>query len=237
MPDDYLPPLRFHWLTRFYDPLMERFFADRRRKTRFLSALAPLPGERILDLGCGTARLAAAMEADAVRRRLVGIDRDLGSVLEASRRLRRLALSVSLVVGDAACLPFSTESFDRVASTLVFHHLSTSRKRRALREILRVLRSRGSLLLLDFGRAASLLKRVAFASIRLFDGWRVTAANAAGDLPRLMVEAGFALVQEEYVDDTPFGTLRCYSAAREGEMETPGPMLVGDDQKVSVTPK
>lgn len=229
MSDDYLPPLRFHWLTRFYDPLMNRLFDDRRRKARFVSALALQRGERILDVGCGTARLAAALAADVARPRLVGIDRDLRSVLEASRTLRRLALSASLVVGDAACLPFACESFDRVASTLVFHHLSTSRKRQALIEILRVLRARGRFLLLDFGPAASLLRRVIFAGVRLFDGWRATAANAAGELPLLIVEAGFSQVQEEYIDDTPFGTLCCYSGARRNETRVLDSKSMGDD--------
>lgn len=237
MSREYLPPLRFHWLTRFYDPLMDRLFDDRRRKSRFVSALGLRTNERLLDVGCGTARLAAALATDPACPRLVGIDRDLRSVLEASRTLRRLALAASLVVGDAASLPFAAGSFDRVASTLVFHHLSTPRKRRALGEARRVLRAAGAFLLLDFGRAANPLRRIAFSSVRLFDGWRATAANAAGKLPLMMAEAGFALVKEEYADDTLFGTLRCYSGACRSGMAAQDASATAEDQKVSVIPK
>lgn len=215
MSKDYLPPLRFHWLSRYYDPLMDRLFRDRRRKARFVAALGVGGGERMLDVGCGTARLAAALAADCSRPRLIGIDRDLESVLAAAARLRRLSLNADLVVGDARSLPFPPGSFDCVASTLVFHHLSTHGKRGALRETLRVLRAGGRFLLLDFARPSGALRGLAFLGVRLFDGWRQTAANASGQLPILMAGEGFEGVQEVYVDDTPFGTLRCYSGTNE----------------------
>ncbi len=233
----YLPPLRFHWLTRFYDPLMDRLFDDRRRKTRFVTALGLRTNERLLDVGCGTARLAAVLAAHPAGPTMIGLDRDLGSVLQAARTLDRLALSAHLVVGDAACLPFPAASFDRVTSTLVFHHLSTPRKRAALTEVRRVLAAPGNFLLLDFGRASNPLSRAAFAGVRLFDGWKATAANASGELPGMMKEAGFARVEEEYVEDTRFGTLRCYSGTRRQVAAGPGTPLGEEAQKVSVTPK
>jgi len=237
MPRDFLPPLRFQWLSRYYDPLMDRLFRDRRRKARFVAALGVGRGTRLLDVGCGTARLAAALAVDCRQPRLVGIDRDLESVLIAAARLRRLSLNGGLVVGDAASLPFASGSFDCVTSTLVFHHLSTPKKRIALRETLRALRARGRFLLLDFARPSGTLRRLAFLGVRLFDGWRETAANASGEVPVLMIKEGFRGIREEYLDDTPFGTLRCYSATSQESGPSPAVGPYEGSQNVSVTPK
>ncbi|WP_437487069.1 class I SAM-dependent methyltransferase [Sorangium sp. So ce1014] len=52
-------------------------------------------------------------------------------------------------------LPYPDGTFDRVASSLMFHHLAADDKRRTAEEILRVLRPGGALLLADFGSPRS----------------------------------------------------------------------------------
>lgn len=56
-PGHYVPALRFHWLTRFYDPLIRVTLREDRFKALLVEQAVPQPGDRILDLGCGTGTL------------------------------------------------------------------------------------------------------------------------------------------------------------------------------------
>jgi SAM-dependent methyltransferase len=104
--------------------------------------------------------------------------------------------------GFGAQLPYPDALFDRVTSSLVFHHLTSDVKRRSLAEAFRVLRPGG---IADFGRPRNALMRSVSMSVRLLDGRRTTADNFAGRLPTLIAEAGFAEVDESECFQTLFG--------------------------------
>jgi ubiquinone/menaquinone biosynthesis C-methylase UbiE len=57
---------------------------------------------------------------------------------------------VQLDAGFADELPYKEDSFDRVLSSFMFHHLAAQERENMLREVLRVLRAGGSFHLLDF---------------------------------------------------------------------------------------
>ena len=84
---------------------------------RVLDRLAPQPGERILDVGCGTGRLTAEL-AQSTGILTVGVDRSGAMVAEAATHARS---PVALVRGDGASLPFAPGVFDAVFSTATFH--------------------------------------------------------------------------------------------------------------------
>jgi len=67
-------------LARFYDLL----FPLRPQVVRFVAGLLGRPGRRVLDIGCGTGALAAALAAHG--HRVTGIDSDPGMIEEARRR-------------------------------------------------------------------------------------------------------------------------------------------------------
>jgi len=82
---------------------------------KVLARLAPRPGERILDLGCGTGRLTAEIAGQSGNS-VVGLDRSEAMLAEASRGPgRRL-----FVRGDGIGLPFA-EAFEAVFSAATFH--------------------------------------------------------------------------------------------------------------------
>ncbi len=62
--------------TRFYDPLIRVTTRERRFKERLLDLAELQPGERVLDLGCGTGTLAVAVGLPQPRARLTGLDVD-----------------------------------------------------------------------------------------------------------------------------------------------------------------
>lgn len=104
---------------------------------------ADLRGRRILDLGCGTGRLAAAL-ADQGIARVWGVDAS-PEMLAVARE--KLPASVGLKEGRAEQLPFRDEWFDRVVMWLVAHLVD---RPAAFREVARVLTPEGRLAVVTF---------------------------------------------------------------------------------------
>jgi len=110
-----------------------------------LDHLGARPGERVIDLGCGTGRLAARIAAAGAR--VMGVDFSLESLREA----KRLAPGALFVQADLTRLPFAEGAFDRAVSSQVFHHLPDGDlRRRGAAEAARVLRKEGVLTLLAY---------------------------------------------------------------------------------------
>jgi len=103
-------------------------------------ALAADPPARILDVGCGTGRLARRLAHDFPGSRVTGCDFSHGMLRQARARGARLALAQ----GDAQRLPFAEGSFDAVVSTEAFHWFPDPEG--ALAGFRRVLVPRGRLL-------------------------------------------------------------------------------------------
>jgi ubiquinone/menaquinone biosynthesis C-methylase UbiE len=106
-----------------------------------LAALRERPPAAVLDVGCGTGQLAHRMQAEFPRARVVGCDFSAGMLQQARARDGVAAW----VQGDAGRLPFGGETFDAVVSTQAFHWFPDQRG--ALRELARVLRVDGRLLM------------------------------------------------------------------------------------------
>jgi ubiquinone/menaquinone biosynthesis C-methylase UbiE len=212
--DRYLPALRFSALTRVYDPTIRWTTREATFKRRLLEQAALQPGQRMLDLGCGTGTLAIMAKQAQPEAVLVGLDGDPEILERARAKARRAGVELQLDHGFSTELPYEDESFDLVLSTLFFHHLTGADKRRTAGEIVRVLRAGGELHVADFGRPADPLMRVLFGSVRLFDGLDQTRDNAAGALPAIFEQGGLEGAEETERLRTAFGTLALYRARR-----------------------
>jgi demethylmenaquinone methyltransferase/2-methoxy-6-polyprenyl-1,4-benzoquinol methylase len=144
----------------------------RRWKGATVAALALRPGERALDLCCGTGDLARLMRerlgADGT---VAGVDFAEPMIVQARRRARGAA---AFLVGDALAVPFGDASFD--AAAVGFGLRNVADPGRALAEIRRVLRPGGRVALLEFARVASPMLRT------LYDLYSFTALAALGRL-------------------------------------------------------
>ena len=115
------------------------------------SNMGLVPGDRVLDLGCGPGWFwAGAGDAVPAGLHLTLADLSPGMVEEATTRCRDLNFaSVDGVVADASALPFADASFDMAFSSLVFFEIPTIAEMTVTAaEIARVLRPGGVFILL-----------------------------------------------------------------------------------------
>jgi demethylmenaquinone methyltransferase / 2-methoxy-6-polyprenyl-1,4-benzoquinol methylase len=117
------------------------FGQDRSWRAATRRALDPRPGEIVLDLAAGTGVSTAELARSGAYP--VGVDISLG-MLQTGRRTRR----VNLLAGDALRLPFRDGAFD--AATISFGLRNVQDTGAALRELARVTRPGGRLVVCEF---------------------------------------------------------------------------------------
>jgi len=149
----YLPAAGFDWLLPFYDPFTRLLGMETAR--RALCEQAGLQASYdVLDIGCGTGTLAIRIKQRDPGVRVTGLDPDAKALTRAARKAARAGVVIKLDRGFSGSLPYADSSFDRVFSSMMFHHLDSDEKERTLREVRRVLKPRGRLEMLDFSASA-----------------------------------------------------------------------------------
>jgi ubiquinone/menaquinone biosynthesis C-methylase UbiE len=119
-------------------------------RTEVLDLAGVEPGDRVLDIGCGTGGLALAAKRRVGESGVThGIDPSEEMIAAARAKARRARLDVRFDVGVAQELPLTDASVDRVVSTLMLHHLSHDALMGTLREVQRVLVPEGRFLGVD----------------------------------------------------------------------------------------
>jgi SAM-dependent methyltransferase len=211
---DYIPALRFRALTGIYDPLIRLTTRERRFKRLLLEKANLQPGERVLDLGCGTGTLALAAKRAQPAASVTGLDADPEILARARAKAADEHAEITFVQGVATELPFPDCSFDAVLSTLFFHHLAPDAKRMTGGELVRVLVPGGRLRVADWGPPQDPLMAFLFLGVRLLDGFEPTRDNAAGTLPSIFSRAGFGEVEQRERLRTAFGSLAFYGGVR-----------------------
>lgn len=208
----YVPALRFHWLTRVYDPLVSfttRESVFRKAVTDLVARSGPTA---ILDLGCGTGTLAVMLKQRLPDCRVQGLDADPAVLNRARKKADQGVIELEFDEAMSFAMPYSDDSFDLVVSCLFFHHLTTDDKFRTLGEVARVLRPGGRLIVCDWGKPANPLLRLSFGLVRLLDGFEVTRDNREGRLAAIIRSAGFGGVTIQETISAPLGTLELLSA-------------------------
>lgn len=76
---DYIPALSYDFLTPFYDPLIKLGLRETAFKTALLNQADILPGQRVLDLACGTGTLTVMAKKANPQAEMIGLDGDRSS--------------------------------------------------------------------------------------------------------------------------------------------------------------
>lgn len=136
---------RIAFLYDLYDAPMSAL-GGRRRRRRLLSRAAG----RVLEVGIGTG---ANLDLYPPGIQLTGIDISAKMLARARRRAARLGSHARLQQADVEQLPFADATFDAVVATWVF--CAVADPLRGLREVRRVVRPDGQVLLLEHVRPAN----------------------------------------------------------------------------------
>jgi len=144
-------------------------YIERKRIRRIFALLAPQPGDRVLEIGCGAGHLLAQVPSAH------GFGIDLAESLLA-KAARRLTKRGTLVQGDAERLPFRDGAWERVYCSEVLEHIPSPAA--ALAEIRRIVTREGvAVVSVPNERLINALK----ALLRKSGLYRVLLSARAGD--------------------------------------------------------
>lgn len=130
--------------------------SERLWRWQTVRALAPQPGERILDVAAGTGKSSAAIAKSGAE--VVAVDFSPG-MIEVGRRKHP---SIEFVEGDATKLPFAAGEFDAV--TISFGLRNVANPQKALKEMYRVLKPGGRVVVCEFSTPPRALFRAGYGA-------------------------------------------------------------------------
>jgi ubiquinone/menaquinone biosynthesis C-methylase UbiE len=159
------------------------------RNSRMVIELARVkPGDRVLDVGCGTGNLTLTAQSYAgPSGKVYGIDASPEMIEAAQKKAAHTGGKVVFEMGLIEKLDFPEATFDVVISRLAIHHLPDDLKLQGFAEILRVLKPGGHLLIADFNPPTNtFLNHITSMLV----GPHMMQTNIDG-LPAMMEKAGF----------------------------------------------
>ena len=210
-PVKYIPALGIGSLTPFFDSFQKWGAKEETFKPELISQAGIEENFRVLDLGCGTGTLTLLAKKSQPSADVTGVDIDPHILSIAKEKAAQANVQIKFDLGTAFNLPYPDNSFDRVVSSLVFHHLTRENKLRALKEVLRVLKKNGELHIADMGKPQNLLMRLPSVVMRRLEE---TEDNVKGLIPRMLKNAGFNQVAETSKLMTIFGTIALYKGSK-----------------------
>jgi len=185
--EKYIPALSYRFLTPFYDFIQKYIVRDARYKSLLIAQASIQPGHHVLDLGCGTGTLAIMAKQAQPKAEVTGLDADPAMLKVAKYKSTQLNVPVKFDVGFTNKLPYPDESFDRVLSSIMIHHLKTPDKWLTAREVYRVLKPGGQLHIIDFGKPVSWYGKILGPFLHKFEE---ANDNIDGKLPEIFGAPG-----------------------------------------------
>jgi arsenite methyltransferase len=158
-------------------------------RRKMMQSVAWKGSEIVLDVGCGNGFLLLEAAKHLTTGKAIGIDiwQEGAGGQTFNRALRNAQLEgvadkVDVQNVDARQLPFDDESFDVIMSSLALHHMGSNANRdQALREMLRVLKPNGQIVLYDMfpmiGQAAALMQQQGLKQVQR-SGFVLTVLSA-----------------------------------------------------------
>jgi ubiquinone/menaquinone biosynthesis C-methylase UbiE len=157
-----------------------------------LSALVPLGGQEIIELGCGNAGLARALLARHPDSRVTGLEVD---ERQHAKNIASMQNGLLFVAAGAQAIPFDDARFDLALMLKSLHHVPQPLLAQALREAARVLRVGGHLYVSEPVYAGAFN-----ALIRLFNDEGVVRAAAQAALDDTLRSANWEQTAQRHFE-------------------------------------
>jgi ubiquinone/menaquinone biosynthesis C-methylase UbiE len=159
------------------------------------------PGQAVLDVGCGAGEVCAELARRVgPRGRVTGVDRSEAMIEAARAAMPATTAPIELKVASIYQLPFADASFDAVRAERVFQHLQDPEA--GLREMVRVTRSGGRVMLIDPDHGQSSIALDDPSHRRVFEAMRramlrmIVNPHSGVRLRPMMMRAGLAQVRQ-----------------------------------------
>jgi ubiquinone/menaquinone biosynthesis C-methylase UbiE len=125
-----------HWGARWYDLFgtIISFGRDKAIRAKLTELAEPAPGEKVLDVGCGTGTLAIVIKRQLGTGEVHGIDASPEMVRFAKEKSAKDGSDIDFRVALIEAIPFPDASFDLVTSSLMLHHLPDDVKAKGFRK-------------------------------------------------------------------------------------------------------
>ncbi|TAL16577.1 methyltransferase domain-containing protein [bacterium] len=178
-----------NWLAPFYDVWCRAIGLGRRFRSKTIGLASLREGEAVLEVGCGTGVLTRlAAEAVGPEGSAVGIDPAIRMIAVARKNAFEMGSRAMFRVAAIEDLPFADNSFDAAFASAMIHHLPPEVKLAGLREVYRVLKPGGRLVVADLDRPGNPLWWLI-----LWPAWfmHTVRGNLEGRLPQYLREAGY----------------------------------------------
>jgi ubiquinone/menaquinone biosynthesis C-methylase UbiE len=144
--------INWAWLYDVVTGLLGR--RGRRLRTMIADELQLRRGDRVLDVGCGPGRLAMVFaERVAPDGSVDGIDASPQMINRAITQARKRGVSANFRLAYAQQLPFPDATFDALSCTLALHHVAEDDHLTAVKEMYRVLKPGGRILIAEFHKS------------------------------------------------------------------------------------
>ncbi|MBM3254454.1 MAG: methyltransferase domain-containing protein [Candidatus Omnitrophica bacterium] len=156
----------------FYDPmnffLYLLFGGERKFRSEIIKYANLSKDMSLLDIGCATGgNVISVLETAPFRLRVYGLDAAFNIIRYASDKVFKKGLNGNFVQAMAEHLPFKDSTIDRIINVFMLHHLRYEMKVMALKEMHRVLKKDGVLIVVDPAKPHNLLGKI-FGFLRCY---------------------------------------------------------------------
>ena len=210
----FIPALGYDFLTAYYDMAIKLTMPEKKFRRILVESIYPQDDESILEFGFGTGQNLILVKNQNRNIKLTGLDIDPKVKDIANYKLDKNKHSVQLDLYSGNMFPYSDNHFDKIYSCLVFHQLDAYTKTNCLKEIYRVLKPEGELIIADWGKASNLVMRLTFGLVQLLDGFKTTNDNVKGKMLEYISSVGFKNVQITQSINTAIGTFSYFSGRK-----------------------
>jgi len=222
---NFTPALGLSALTPLYDGAIRLLTRERAWRTAFLDQIDPRPGERVIDVGCGTGSLAILLKKAAPELHVVGMDPDDGVLERARAKAEAAGVEIEWRRGFARDAGAMGPVFDKAVSSLVFHQVPMTEKEAGIAAMVAAVRPGGEVHIADYATQTTSLMRALFRTIQALDGRENTQANADGAIERLLAAQAPTAARPIRTFGTPTGRISLFrlqipKLAKAGRRET-----------------